>query len=601
MCLSELPGLSGAPVLSSTRSSARRAAEIIALGTCLLSGGLTSPVDASASGGILYVAKNNPTCSDVGSGTASQPFCSIKPAAATAKAGDTVQVEAGTYTEAVTVSSSGTAEAPITFTAAPGATPRVTGAGNGFYIVGLAYVTVEGFDVTGTSGDGIVAKGSDHITLRANHVSYAGQPVSGSTAKGIRLDGTNDSVVDANTVDHNTDYGIYLLGGSTRDQVSANRVFANARGYTRAAAGIHLFSAPGNVVSANIAYRNEDSGIDSYTGSGDESITGNVTYLNGDHGIDNYSSSGQRIVSNTVYANVTAGINLEAGSSGASLANNLSVDNGIDSPRAKGNIRVDSTSTAGTTIDHDLVNLRVSQTMFQWGDGFYYSLAALRSATSQEAHGIQADPLWSDPAAGDFHLRSGSPAIDSANSGASGELDADIEGTPRWDDPASPNTGTGLRTYDDRGAYEHYVQGPASETPTGNEFLHPIGESTGYDPDASLRRPKPTRGPAVRISPSRVHLTRRGTAVLSVACPKIARHQCRGRLRLIRRGRSLGSSRFALASATSTDVVIRLPRTIRASIGRRPLRVTAIAIARDSASPAPAISKRAVWLVRTAR
>ena len=52
-------------------------------------------------------------------------------------------------------------------------------------------------------------------------------------------------------------------------------------------------------------------------------------------------------------------------------------------------------------------------------------------------------------------LRAGSPAIDSANSGAPGQPDLDVAGQARVDDPATVDTGVGSRTYDDRGAYEY--------------------------------------------------------------------------------------------------------------------------------------------------
>ena len=48
----------------------------------------------------------------------------------------------------------------------------------------------------------------------------------------------------------------------------------------------------------------------------------------------------------------------------------------------------------------------------------------------------------------------GSPAIDSANSDTPYQPDTDIEEYDRVDDPAAANTGSGTRTYDDRGAYE---------------------------------------------------------------------------------------------------------------------------------------------------
>ncbi len=424
---------------------------------------------------VLYVDRGNAGCTDTGSGTATQPFCSIRPAASRVVAGQTVLVSSGTYNEGVTVSSSGTAAAPITFATAPGANVVVTGGGsassNGFYLSGRSYVTIQGFTVSGTGSDGIVAKNSNHIAFLSNHVLNAGQPAQGKLAKGIRLDGATDSIVANNTVDHNTDYGIYLTNGSTRNQVTGNRVSQNARVIERAAAGIRLYSSPGNTVSRNISHDNEDSGIEFFTGSNNNLVIDNLTYNNGDHGIDDYGVTGQRIIGNTVYNNVTAGINVEGSSTGATIANNVSVDNGISSPRTHSDIRVESGSTSGTTMDYDLVYLRAADTILIWNSVNYSSLAALKAATGQEAHGLQSDPRFADAAGGDFHITAGSPAIDSANSGASGQPSTDADEHERDDDPATPNTGAGPRAFDDRGAYEfagtpldHIVISPATAT-----------------------------------------------------------------------------------------------------------------------------------------
>jgi parallel beta-helix repeat protein len=256
-------------------------------------------------------------------------------------AGQTVQVAAGTYPEAVTVATSGTSAAPISFTAAPGATVTLSGKANGFSISGKSWISITGFHVTNTTSYGIVAKNSAHITIVQNEVSYSGKPVSGSTRFGIRLENTVDSEVAGNTAHHNTDAGIAVLYDSTRNQVHGNHTYANARGYVRAAPGIRLYYAPGNTVYDNVSHHNEDSGIECYTDADNTLLYNNVTYDNGDHGIDNLRATGQTIVGNTVYRNVTAGINVEGGSTGATIRNSISVDNGIASPRTRSNIRVD--------------------------------------------------------------------------------------------------------------------------------------------------------------------------------------------------------------------------------------------------------------------
>ena len=420
------------------------------LGTVLLappaSAAVTWWVDASA-----------PKCPK-GTGSQTTPFCTISAAAAVAKPGDTVLVQSGTYPEQVAPKNSGSASAPISYTTAPGASVTVTGATDGFYVSSKTWITISGFTVSGTSSYGIYLKNSSNITVTGNRVTLSGQPVSGGTAAGIRLVGTTSSLVAGNTADHNTDAGIYLSSGTTGVEVRGNTTYANARQYTRAAPGIDIRS-PGNVVDRNTSYSNEDSGIQLYNGANSSVVYDNLSYDNGDHGIDCLNSTGVVIVSNTVYGNHTAGINLEgsngtAASTGGTVRNNISVDNGLTSTTTRGDLRVDANSTTGTTIDGDLLWLTSPGVLVTWGATLYYSLPTLQTGSGQERRGIQADPSWVDPANADFHLAPGSPAIDSADSSAPNQPTTDLEGKPRDDDPATPNTGIGPRTYDDRGAFE---------------------------------------------------------------------------------------------------------------------------------------------------
>jgi parallel beta-helix repeat protein len=413
----------------------------------------------------LYVDGSNPSCSDGGPGTAAQPFCTIATAAVKAVAGTAVEVAAGTYSEQVSIANSGTSDAPITFSAAPGATVTVTGIGNGFSMSNKSWITINGFFVSGTANYGISVFGGSFVTISNNRVTSAGTPLNGSTKSGIRLSGTTDSLIEGNTSDHNSDHGILITAASARNRITHNVTFNNARGYTRAATGIRLYQSPDNVVDHNVMYGNEDSGVEAYAGSNNTLFYDNVAYNNGDHGIDNNGCTGQRIVANSVYKNVAAGINVEGGSTGATLANNISVDNGIKSPRTHSDIRVESGSTAGTTMDYDLAYLSVSDSLLVWNSVTYYSLSSFQAATGQESQGLQADPRWANADGGDFHLVAGSPAIDSANSGVSGSPISDIDGNPRVDDPATPNTGTGPRDYDDRGAYEFQPQAPLDSPP----------------------------------------------------------------------------------------------------------------------------------------
>jgi hypothetical protein len=65
-----------------------------------------------------------------------------------------------------------------------------------------------------------------------------------------------------------------------------------------------------------------------------------------------------------------------------------------------------------------------------------------------------ADPLFVDADGVDFHLQAGSAAIDAGTSDG-GVPTVDRECRPRYDDPATPNTGAGSPNYYDMGAYEY--------------------------------------------------------------------------------------------------------------------------------------------------
>lgn len=413
---------------------------------------LATPAFAAAS--VLYVDRGNPACSDTGAGTQARPYCTIVKAAVVAIGGQTVQVAAGTYNGTASFGHSGDPGNPIIVVAAPGVV--VSGTSKAFSISTKSHIVIRGFTVTDTTSYGLYVFGSDDITLDGNHVSRAGQPVDGLTRPGIYVNSSTNIHVLNNITDANTDSGIVVTNGSTAVEVRGNTSFDNARGYTRAAAGIDIREGSGISVVGNVARDNEDSGIN-LTTTQSNTVAGNLVYTNGDHGIDDRDAPNSVIVGNTVFGNVTAGINLEGttGSSGCTVANNVSVDNGINSPRTSSNIRVDSLSISGTTIDYDLVHLTSGTIQLIWGKTGYTSMATFRAANpGQETHGLQGDPKFASSAGRDFHLLAGSPAIDSANSAAPGELNPDGFGTARFDDPATPNSGAGPRGYDDRGAYE---------------------------------------------------------------------------------------------------------------------------------------------------
>jgi parallel beta-helix repeat protein len=386
---------------------------------------------ASAATTTLYVNGGSTSCSDTGAGTSAAPYCTIGAAALKAVAGTTVQVAAGGYAGGVTVKNSGVSGAPVVFAAAPGVT--VSGGVNGFKVSGKSYVTIKGFAVTGTSGVGILVSGSTNVVLDSNDVSAAGQQVSGLEAKGISLSGTTSSTVTRNVTHDNSDAGIGISSASSGNAISGNESYGNARGFSRAAAGIDLRGSTGNTVIANRLHDNEDSGLNIWNGSDGTLAVNNVIWSNGDHGIDVHSTNNARVISNSVDRNYDSGIEM-TGSLNTVLANNISADNGIASARTSGQVRADPTSAPSTTLDSDLLFLSVApggKTVYiDWNGTKYTTLAAFSAATGQETHGLSANPQFAG-APTNLHLTSASPAIGSADATVSGEQPVDADGKAR--------------------------------------------------------------------------------------------------------------------------------------------------------------------------
>src|SRR5438552_3044438 len=99
---------------------------------------------AGAGATTYYVAT---TGSDTAAGTMAAPFKTIRKGAMVAQPGDTVYLRGGTYNEAVSLTTSGTATAWITFSAAPGELPIIdgrNGGGSGFSSSTAQYIRVVG-------------------------------------------------------------------------------------------------------------------------------------------------------------------------------------------------------------------------------------------------------------------------------------------------------------------------------------------------------------------------------------------------------------------------------------------------------------------------
>jgi parallel beta-helix repeat protein len=482
------------------RGNGRRAASWCGLsGIVITVSMLTSVTPAHAS--TSWVVDNTTSCSD----TTGQPFCTIAAAAKKAQPGDTVLVNAGTYpATSVTPATSGTSGNPITFTANQGVT--ITGGAAGtraFALSGKSYITIQGFTMTGTPSYGISVSGGGNITISNNTESYAGTPIS-APAAGIYVNNVAGGLVQGNVTHDNSGHGIELTGSTTGVTVLGNTSYHNAYQYIRNANGIEDI-APGNSIIGNVTYANEDSGINIYPGGDNALVSDNVSYDNGDHGIDDYNVTGGRVIGNTIYYNCTDGINVEGTSGNYTVENNVSMNNAtgaVINPtpiatdpstgqpyysnpcnRRIGNIGIYDSAPSSTTANYNLVYQSGPGAWYTWAGVTYTgasSLSALQQASGQESQGKFANPLFVNPSAWNFQLSAGSPAIDSADSLASGEQATDILGNSRFDDPCTTNTGNPAGSYYDRGAYEY--QGGGSCSQNGPTAALTVSPSSGTAP-----------------------------------------------------------------------------------------------------------------------
>ncbi len=433
----------------------------------------------------------------------------------------------GTYAETVFPERSGTAGNPITYWADPGVVvtgrPETTTAYSAFSLGARNYIIIDGFTITNTTSKGIYVDASNHVTITNNHVSYAGAPsLIHPYEQGIYMRNTTYSTISGNTTDHNTCIGIRVVGGNN-NLISNNTSYSNYSVVETDAAGIELTGSSYNTVINNLTYSNEDTGINVYlwdttvdVQSTYNLVINNLSYENGDHGIDVNNSPYNTFIGNTVHGNGTTGINIEGeastGSHHSTVINNISAGNGFTPPSGSfaGNLRVDSASINGTILDYNLINRESAAYQLIWNNISYPTLAAFQDAVpTQEVHGLEGDPLFVDPVPsvlrstgvpyegagifGNYYPNPGSPAIDSANSSAPSQQETDIDGNSRVDDPATPDTGTGVRAFDDRGAYEFLPLGQSLPIVT-TQGVNAVGTTTatGNGTITATGEPNPT-------------------------------------------------------------------------------------------------------------
>jgi hypothetical protein len=277
-----------------------------------------------------------------GTGSASAPYATLQQAADVVQAGDTVDVEAGSYAGFImgwNAPQSGTASAPITFQAAPG-----TAAGS-VIINSRNYETPDGIDVeagcnylniigfTIENSDGSMTRAGIRIA-QSNDVNIENDNVSGAGDWEIYTSFSDYDLIENNVAADSPDqHGIYVANSADYDQILDNTVYGNV------GSGIQLngdLSQGGTGICSN------------------DVVEGNVIYNNGSDGGASINLDGVQnstIEDNLIYDAQHTGIALfqedgAAGPSGDVVAGNTVVMTG-------GGTAIEVETPAGTNYVFD--------------------------------------------------------------------------------------------------------------------------------------------------------------------------------------------------------------------------------------------------------
>jgi Right handed beta helix region len=320
-------------------------------------------------GRVFYVA---PGGSDSNPGTLTQPWRSLEKAMSTLLPGQTAYLRAGVYQEQLSGSCdthynklywtrSGTASGPVTISGYPGEGKQVlvltaiTLAGNYERLQRLVVGKNVGWSPTDKRCDG---------------------------GPNVNLTGLNDSLIGVE-VRNSAMSGVYLEGAE-RARLVANWIHDNGSHYNLDH-GIYWFSGANGLAASNIVEDNYANGVKIGPDAQSVLVTENTVDGNGRSGIivsgdSTYTSNNNTIANNIVTWNGTSGSGFGIRTYWESA--------GVGS---------------GNRALNNLVYGNVS------GDSWYPGGGMSENATIHE------DPLYVNRLAADFHVQSGSPAIDAAD------------------------------------------------------------------------------------------------------------------------------------------------------------------------------------------
>ncbi len=407
----------------------------------LISLGAVFFLSVTASANTYYVSttgnNNNP-------GTEGLPWQTIQYAVDHVSPGDTILVQSGSYA-GCRITRSGTANAPCTLKAAPGASVLINSLSpanrhqslieiENFDAV-VSYWIIDGFEVANGARYGIDLRFTDHVTIQNCRAH-------GSRLTGIFLAFCYFPLIQNNESYSNGEHGIYQSNSGDNPVIRSNNLHHNF------AAGLHMNGdrnfTPGDgiisfaVVEKNIVWENGTGGGSGINcdGVSDSIIRNNLLYNNRASGISLYAidgaegSSRNRVYNNTIVmpSNGRWCINIPASTEGQTNPTGNKIKNNIlyNAHSFRGAITTYSNAASGFESDYNIIVPRFStdggssnMNLSQWQSRGY----DLHSATAT------LDQLFIDAAALNFRLKTASPAQDFGTVLA--DVTQDIDGVAR--------------------------------------------------------------------------------------------------------------------------------------------------------------------------